>query len=893
MSKTSSESPEGLAPRARRKLKTRRSVKIIDRVSTIGISIGGVGTIIAVLAVFLFLVSVVVPIFRSGSAENEARRELGNHGGEALSFGIDEYRVLAWAVSSDGWVRAARLDTGEIVDERALFDGRTLTAHAADVHGGALAFGFEDGTAQTVRIGFVTDYPGSDALPDSVRTLAPGRKAVYEGAVVEMTAEGQVRRQRLVVDSPPPFAVDTTRSVVLVDLLSRDDGALVATLASDGTIRLSSLQNTENMLTGEVSQTVTHTVLPALPSASRPEPAGAPAQDESRDAADPDRPIGLAILENGNDLALIWRDGRLVRYDTRNLAAPRMAERAALFARRDASRGRAVSAVGVLLGGATLLVGDTSGEVHAWFKHKPEFTETADGAALVAAHRFEGPGSPVTAVSSSPRTRVAAVGYADGGIRLYQVTSGARILEVKTDAGQSVDLVGITAKNDGLVALGPGGLWRWDIDMRHPEATLGALFTPVWYESYAKPSHVWQSSSGTDDFEPKFGLWPLVFGTLKATLYSLLFGAPIALLAAIFSSEFLAPALRTRLKTIIEFMASLPSVVLGFLAALVFAPFVEDVVPATLTAFVAIPGTILAGAYVWQILPQHFTLRFSHLRFVLLLGLLPFGVLLAAGAGPLVERLFFLGDIRLWLDGNQGEPFGGWFLLALPLSALAVAAAMTGYLGPWFRTMATKMNRTSLGLLDAGRFVAGAFLMIAVALGIAWILQLVGLDPRGEGRFLGTYVQRNAMIVGFVMGFAIIPIIYTIAEDALSAVPEHLRAASLGAGATPWQTAFRIVIPTAMSGLFSALMIGLGRAVGETMIVLMAAGNTPILDISIFNGFRTLSANIAVELPEAVKGSTHFRTLFLAALILFAMTFVINTAAEIVRLRFRKRAHQL
>jgi phosphate transport system permease protein len=165
------------------------------------------------------------------------------------------------------------------------------------------------------------------------------------------------------------------------------------------------------------------------------------------------------------------------------------------------------------------------------------------------------------------------------------------------------------------------------------------------------------------------------------------------------------------------------------------------------------------------------------------------------------------------------------------------------------------------------------------------------LDPRGT--YVGTYVQRNALVVGFVMGFAIIPIIYTISEDALSTVPQHLRSASLGAGATPWQTAVRVVIPTAMSGLFSAMMIGLGRAVGETMIVLMAAGNTPVLEWNLFNGFRTLSANIAVELPEAVRDSTHYRTLFLAALTLLLMTFVVNTAAELVRLRFRRRAVQL
>ena len=96
-----------------------------------------------------------------------------------------------------------------------------------------------------------------------------------------------------------------------------------------------------------------------------------------------------------------------------------------------------------------------------------------------------------------------------------------------------------------------------------------------------------------------------------------------------------------------------------------------------------------------------------------------------------------------------------------------------------------------------------------------------------------------------------------------------------------------------MSGIFTAIMIGLGRAVGETMIVLMAAGNTPVLEMNIFNGFRTLSANIAVELPEAVRDSTHYRTLFLAALILFALTFAINAVAEIARMKFRKRSAQI
>jgi len=143
------------------------------------------------------------------------------------------------------------------------------------------------------------------------------------------------------------------------------------------------------------------------------------------------------------------------------------------------------------------------------------------------------------------------------------------------------------------------------------------------------------------------------------------------------------------------------------------------------------------------------------------------------------------------------------------------------------------------------------------------------------------------------VSFAIIPLVFTLADDALSSVPEHLRSASLGAGATPWQTAVRVIIPAAGSGLFSAVMIGLGRAVGETMIVLMAAGNTPILEWNLFSGFQTLSAAVATELPEAARDSAHYRVLFLAALTLFAITFVINTAAEVVRQRFRRRAHEL
>jgi phosphate transport system permease protein len=271
--------------------------------------------------------------------------------------------------------------------------------------------------------------------------------------------------------------------------------------------------------------------------------------------------------------------------------------------------------------------------------------------------------------------------------------------------------------------------------------------------------------------------------------------------------------------------------------------------------------------------------------------MLPVGIFVGVKLGPLVEKWLFAGNIKEWLDHQRGNGVGGWMLLFLPLSAILTAFIFSQHVNPWLRRRSTGWTRSQAGLVDLFKFIGGVVATLAIAFIVSWALDALRFDPRGA--FVGTYVQRNALIVGFAMGFAIIPLIYTIADDALSTVPDHLRSASLGAGATPWQTAVRIVIPTAMSGLFSALMIGLGRAVGETMIVLMAAGSTPVMNWNIFAGFETLSMALATELPEAAKDSTHYRVLFLAALTLFVITFIVNTVAEVVRQRFRRRAYEL
>jgi phosphate transport system permease protein len=235
-------------------------------------------------------------------------------------------------------------------------------------------------------------------------------------------------------------------------------------------------------------------------------------------------------------------------------------------------------------------------------------------------------------------------------------------------------------------------------------------------------------------------------------------------------------------------------------------------------------------------------------------------------------------SVRRWLDGNYGDATPGWVLLCA-----APAAALVGLVRA--RVGGANQRPTALAALAGLLGTLGATGATAWAMALG--LTALGMDPRDS--VFGPFNDRNSLVVGIIMGFAIIPIIFTISEDAMRSVPASLRSASLGAGATPWQTATRIVLPVAGSGIFSACMIGLGRAVGETMIVVMATGNTATMDPSVFSGFRTLSANIAVEVGEASVGDTLFRLLFLCGLILFAMTFVINTTAEVVRQRFRKR----
>lgn len=261
------------------------------------------------------------------------------------------------------------------------------------------------------------------------------------------------------------------------------------------------------------------------------------------------------------------------------------------------------------------------------------------------------------------------------------------------------------------------------------EATIGKMFLPQPEpEAGGNPSRfIWQPVSEP----PKISIIPLLIGTLKATLIAIAFAIPLAVAAALFTSEFAPPWIREFIKPIIEMLAGIPSVVVGFFCLMV-----------------------LAG----------------------------------------------------------------------------------------------------------------------------WLKSVFGWNSR-----------LNAFSAGIGLGLAVIPIVYTMAEDAFGAVPRTYREGSIAMGASPWQTAWRVVLPAASPGLFAACVLGFGRAIGETMIVLMASGNAAILSFSPADSVRTFSATIAAELGEVVVGSAHYHVLFFIGAFLFTLTFLINLAGHWFIARLQKK----
>lgn len=872
-SATGGEHDEDSISARRRTRAARRSVLILDRLAGWVITVGGLLVIAAVVGIMAFLVAVAVPLAERGETFEHVDYQLESPGGtlwgRTLWLVADEYRTMAVRIEASGAYRVFHLPTGQAIEHGRLdFDGKLATAVGGVVSREQVAFGFEDGSIRFVDLAFRVDVLNESELPAAARSLTEA-DLLHDQQVYTRLPGRQVRRIRMEAQqTEEPQNVSeapiTAISYRVGGTAERPTRSFV-TFDSEGIGRISRTESKTNIMTNETTTEVSSSTLPALPSNVQV--------------------TAVAMTTRADTVYVASAVGDIFRFDTRRFDEPRLAEQVRAFPEEVT-----VNAMTFLVGEQALVAGGSNGAVKVFFKLQPGGGDYR----MVEARTHEPHGAAVTNISVSQRSKALVTEAANGEVWVRHSTSDQVLFRYRynPDSSTGSDLL-MMPRVDGALRVGDDGRADfWEFRYPHPETTLKTIFGKVWYEGYEAPVYTWQSSSGTDVFEPKFSLVPLIFGTLKATVYSLLFAIPIALLGAIYTSEFVPGRVRSTVKPVMEAMESLPTVVVGFIGALILAPIVETWIAAVLLAFVALPLALMLAAFLWQTLPMDVVLKLDGLpKLFIMFVVIGAALYLAYANGANFESLLFYGDFKAWVNGDMGTGTPFMFILLLPLGYLLASWVLERTAGPGLRARQRGLAKTTAGALDFGRWAGLLLAGAALSYLTASALTAAGFDPRGG--VVDTYVQRNALVVGFVMGFAIIPTIYTLAEDALNSVPSHVRAASLAAGATSWQTAKWIILPTAMSGVFAACMIGMGRAVGETMIVLMAAGNTPVLEWNIFNGLRTLSANIAVELPEAVQGGTLYRMLFLAALTLFAMTFVINTVAEVIRQRFRKRAFQL
>ncbi|NLD00055.1 MAG: ABC transporter permease subunit [Gammaproteobacteria bacterium] len=739
------------------RMRTRRKWRAWkDACARRAIALGGLSVIAAITLIFFYLLYEVMPLFKSASIQQETSFTLQEPAGSSniLTMFSEEQNEIAALLTDSGKLLFINAHNGQPVSEQQL--------------------PLQDAAITSLKV----KTPGDNTL---LLGLSNGQAlAVDTRFKVSFDAEGQrlgVQPQVTQLFNGKPLTLDAQqRPLTYITQQQAPDGMLLAGLVGDGEVVMSLLRQKTNFITGAVQESLEPIAFPSSTQYKR-----------------------LLIAPDHHYIFALHHSGRLDVYDTRNLEQIQLLHTLALV-----ERGQQVTQMVFQLAQQSLLVGDSQGQITQFFMVRDKHNQQQ----LTKIRSLKLGDAPIQILEAEQRRKGFVAIDSTGRTGIFNTTAEKKAIDQPLLDGAPV-LAALAPRASMLLLQDAQGVFhRYAIDNPHPETSLKSLWGKVWYEGYNEPQYTWQSSSASTEFEPKFSLTPLAFGTLKAAFYAMLLSVPLAVCGAMYTAYFMAPAVRRKIKPVIELMEALPTVILGFFAGLFLAPFMETHLPGVFAVLLILPLGIVTFAFAWAQLPDRVRdLVPDGWHVVILIPLVAVLGWLSFSLSQPMELWFFNGDMRSWLSND------------------------------------------------------------------------IGID----------FDQRNAMVVGFAMGFAVIPTIYSIAEDALFGVPKSLSHGSLALGATPWQTLVRVVLPTASPGIFSAVMIGMGRAVGETMIVLMATGNTPIMNANIFEGMRTLAANIAVEMGESALGSSHYRILFLAALVLFLFTFVVNTLADLVRQRLRNK----
>jgi phosphate transport system permease protein len=733
--------------------------RIKDKIVQYSVIAGGLGVISAIVLIFFYLLYVVFPLFLAAEAHPLTSYQVPERQfGKTLLLANEEQNEVGVRFTNQGLAVFFSMATGKtlLIEKIAIPETHKFTSFTQGTPAsGIVAYGLDNGQIVIAKYDYKITYP------NDVRLITP--YISYP------------------LGTPPLTLKITNQAITQLAIKVDKDQTSIAVKTADNHIILSHFKKRESLFDDDLSLEQTSTLL-----------------DISGTEIN-----NILLDKDHRNLYLTTTSGRLSFFDISKKNKPVIRQHLNVI-----KAGLKLTSITFLNGDLSLLVGDSSGTISQWSMVRGEQGRSA----LKNIRQFKVSDNPITQIKAEQRRKGFIAVDTTGGIGVYHSTAERELIKKQVSKKPAIALSLSPRANNFILETDDKQLHVWSLENEHPEVSLKSLWQQIWYESYSKADYIWQSSSASNDFEPKMSLTPLVFGTLKASFYTMLVAIPLSLMGAIYTAYFMSSSLRGYVKPSIEMMGALPTVILGFLAGLWLAPLIEVYLVSIFGLLIIVPVAVILFAYSWQYLPKKICQQIPEgWDALILIPVILLASWVAFALNTPIEDLFFQGDLQAWLNKEIGI----------------------------------------------------------------------------------SYDQRNSLVVGIAMGIAVIPTIFSITEDAIFSVPKHLTIGSLALGATPWQTMIRVVLLTASPGIFSAIMIGFGRAVGETMIVLMATGNTPVMDLSVFEGMRTLSANIAVEMPESEVDSTHYRVLFLAALVLFLFTFVFNTFAEVIRQRLREKYSSL
>ncbi|HEY7840735.1 MAG TPA: phosphate ABC transporter permease [Gammaproteobacteria bacterium] len=563
-------------------------------------ALGGIATIFAIAVIAFYLLYVVIPMFYPARIEPVAAYpQPGGATAETVHFAMEEQREIGLRLTADGTAIFFRAANGEPISEKRLFaDSVPVTAFGAgDPSQYVFGFGRADGTVLIAKHRYDVSYP------NDVRLITPGITFPLGEAPVVVDAGGNaIRKLAVQYDG---------------------DAATIAALTEDARILLVNLEMEGSLLSKEVKLARTEAAIPVE-----------------------GRITHLRIDVEQRELYLADEGGFIYYYDISNKSSPRLIQR--VDAVPDGTR---ITSMEFLSGGISILAGDSRGVITQWFPVRdPDNNYT-----LQHVRDFQSQKAPITAITPEYFRKGFAAADADGYLALYHTTAN-RTVKVEKLEQDGISRVAISPRANGaLLETGGGQLRYLELHNEHPEVSWQSLWGRVWYESRQQPEYIWQSSSATSDFEPKFSLTPLLFGTVKATFYAMLFSIPLAILGAMYTAYFMSARMRQMVKPTIEIMAALPTVILGFLAGLWLAPFIERHMPGFFACLLVMPLSILVASWFWHFLPDR-------VRLVVPDGweaalLVP--VILVAGAVSFalsqpLEIMFFGGNMPLWITNELG-----------------------------------------------------------------------------------------------------------------------------------------------------------------------------------------------------------------------------------------------